>query len=455
MDSAMRAQHVAFREMATVGGHDLRDSASEYIAGAAFHLNRRPRRNLRHEVGGCDVWLKAENPIVVVATRKPPIDDFVADCRAAALQALDVASFVALDALGIPWADENYYHWLRTDTAETRLTVLSAVPFGVRTQLAGTVIPADPGATPPSSPTLPDWDPAFRFFRLSQTADDVFEAYRNLYLAFEATMSTVAAGAQSPSITSSRPAWLRSLGAHIAGVELPPAPRMGERRWLKAALRGLESSIDFAAFVSDGDGKPVNRFIREQYDACRCALFHSKARRTSLLPGDPHDRTQVAIATDHLARFVMALWRQHFGITTQTGALTTVGFELIVQSAIHSGLTIGISDDDSPSERRGATPSPKGLPITTLPTGYAGSQDEGRAHLFAGEIPLSTTHPIKFQSIATSLDPRGPFPIPGAEDSFRTRCAIAPVDTTGIDVLAVWHARVLENAQLPRTRFPY
>jgi hypothetical protein len=201
----MRAQHVAFREMATVGGHDLRDSASEYIAGAAFHLNRRPRRNLRHQVGGCDVWLKAENPIVVVATRKPPIDDFVADCRAAALQALDVASFVALDALGIPWADENYYHWLRTDTAETRLTVLSAVPFGVRTQLAGTVIPADPGATPPSSPTLPDWDPAFRFFRLSQTADDVFEAYRNLYLAFEATMSTVAAGAQSPSITSSRP----------------------------------------------------------------------------------------------------------------------------------------------------------------------------------------------------------------------------------------------------------
>ncbi|MCX5893863.1 MAG: hypothetical protein NTW80_13030, partial [Deltaproteobacteria bacterium] len=42
-----------------------------------------------------------------------------------------------------------------------------------------------------SLPSSPDWTPAFRYYRLSQGSLDLFEAYRNLYLAFEAIIQTI------------------------------------------------------------------------------------------------------------------------------------------------------------------------------------------------------------------------------------------------------------------------
>jgi hypothetical protein len=42
----------------------------------------------------------------------------------------------------------------------------------------------------PSEPIRPDYHPALRFYRLSQVTDDLYDSYRNMYLAFEMLISS-------------------------------------------------------------------------------------------------------------------------------------------------------------------------------------------------------------------------------------------------------------------------
>src|SRR5664279_4158410 len=47
----------------------------------------------------------------------------------------------------------------------------------------GNIIPPPPRST--------FWHESFRYYRLSQTTDDLFDAYRNVYLALESVLSTI------------------------------------------------------------------------------------------------------------------------------------------------------------------------------------------------------------------------------------------------------------------------
>jgi len=127
----------------------------------------------------------------------------------------------------------------------------------------------------PPSPTAIYHD-SLRHFRFSQVADDVFEAFRNMYLAFEGLLAFLS----------------------------PKNPGEGEEHWLRRALavagtKGTLKNIFGSTAAIDG-------FIKQIYKDIRCAVFHSKTG-PRLLPQNRHDREKVSEGHVKLTGVYLAL----------------------------------------------------------------------------------------------------------------------------------------------------
>lgn len=192
------------------------------------------------------------------------------------------------------------------------------------------------------------WTRALRFFRYSQLADDVFDAYRNLFLALEAVLSELVSGGPG-----------------------------GEREWLEHALKHLVAAgeLDLSRYTPSGEPDPLEHFLREQYAARRCATFHAKSHRDVLTPGSAEDRETVASALEHLARIVMDLSEKVVQRRRPGGALTFAGFEgfFIAPKVGKLAMSLARQSDDG----RGSGP-------VELETKYLGHDPTNRGeHVFA------------------------------------------------------------------------
>jgi hypothetical protein len=101
------------------------------------------------------------------------------------------------------------------------------------------------------------WHESFRYFRLSQITDDLFDAYRNAYLALESVLSSIA-----PQPTN-------------------PAGKVTEREgdWFKRALIEADKIVPLASVVPSGIADPVQRLFDELYVNMRSAMSHAKSGR--------------------------------------------------------------------------------------------------------------------------------------------------------------------------------
>jgi hypothetical protein len=132
----------------------------------------------------------------------------------------------------------------------------------------------------PSARSNPRYHIAFRYFRLAQTTEDLFDAYRNMYLAFEALLST-----------------------HC------PKPR-AEREidWLRRALQSASSSLNLAALRLPTSPDPFEPIINKVYRDTRLPLFHAKLDQPYFAPQDsPASRQAVAEALALLTRIVIQM----------------------------------------------------------------------------------------------------------------------------------------------------
>lgn len=109
---------------------------------------------------------------------------------------------------------------------------------------------------PPSPPPLIQHHPALRYYRLSQLSDDLFDAFRNAYLALE----------------------------YLASEESPKGPNESEPKWLLRVLGGPLASI-----LPGGIDVPV--FVESAYKFGRLPLFHAKSYSTFYLPHGPERLT--------------------------------------------------------------------------------------------------------------------------------------------------------------------
>ncbi len=231
-------------------------------------------------------------------------------------------------------------------TSQTYVTIMENITQGIRVDLFwekkrdGAVI-----ARSEDEPD-PDWHESFRYLRRAATAQDVFDAYRNCYLAFEALLATV----------------------------VPPLLRERDVDWIKRGLKTLGAQgLDLSQYTA---GSPsAGTWVKEQHEVFRCALFHAKPNQPTprRLPASFQQRAEVSSALVSLNLLVEEILRLFFaGASLTSGGITYSGMQSTVEAVASGGLEFGRTPDKQIGSEADTSLSPNNFPETWIAGSWSG-----------------------------------------------------------------------------------
>jgi hypothetical protein len=288
----------AFGYKINAGGH-----------GAIFPLSGKAMRDHRQSFGIWEVELRKDSSHVAVRSDigdlQRPLDAVIEDSHRIVQRLLDIIAVEERNPLVVTEPYNNVV-W-RTGPHGLKLQLTSGIVFaaepmflkGITTDAAGNVQP-DPPYTPPQHHY------AYRYFRFSQVAQNVFDAYRNMFLALEALLDYVE----------------------------PKLSNEGETDWLKRALLKAQSrGLNLSAFAKQSSMTPVGDFLDAHYSAVRCAAFHSKSSSGHvLLPGGLSDDSAVLQQLLAVQELVETLLKSEFSTRLMSSGFFPSGFEELLSN---------------------------------------------------------------------------------------------------------------------------
>lgn len=351
--------------MASLDGISLIDIAAAGTSGAAFLLAGTPRTPLRAATPGGWTVESAAGSKYVIARRVSPSSNYE-EARSLAFRAtqqgLDLWAIARIADLGIRDAEiEHIAWWPESNVQVLRLTTISTIS----PTLSGRMVVRDGNGivVPPPEPPAPSWHESLRYFRLSQVADDLFDGYRNLYLALESLLDRVAPQAVNPS------------------TGRPTEP---EGSWFRRALGVAASRISLVPFAAPGAADPIQDLYDHLYIRTRTAVFHAKTSRPSILPHSPgSDRAQVAEAFRRAARLFIALAEAELGARSVMSGFFVGGFDLMTQS-LKTRLRLHATDDPAAATPESLAGVPAGGNILNLDTRQAPELEQPFQRAFLG-----------------------------------------------------------------------
>lgn len=203
---------------------------------------------------GEKVRLERGGRFLIVEEVAEDIDRVTPVARRLAQEALDLMAVRSAGSLRLSQDDDAYCAWGPRDSQRV-LRVVTTVPITWKVSAGGG-----------PQPYPVKWHPSMRFFRMSQVTDDLFDAFRNVYLALESILS------------------------HLHPVRLRPNGRPAEtesdwtRRALAVAAKKLlasNSGMTFDRYLShQGSLTPVDDVFEELYRQIRT---QSSTRRPAAL----------------------------------------------------------------------------------------------------------------------------------------------------------------------------
>lgn len=402
--------------MATIGGMDLRMDDQKAASGAAFHLSTPAVVDAsRGFDDGAQVFVRRGHQYVIVVLPSIVSDaSLVTTTYHHVQQMLDVLSIQGKGDLAIPGGtDGDIVWWRHNGKVNLRISVVATGVFSM--SAIATIRDAEGNIVSNPPPAPPQWHPAFRYFRLSQTTDDLYEAYRNMYLAYESAASTV----------------------------YPQVMGETDTKWSKRVARSLGAML--ADCVEPGVADVALAFLREQYKANRCALFHAKKQQQPILPGDLSNRKQVAQAYERLARLVIKLCQQDLNAQRHISFITKAGVQISMIDPLAHTFVIAVSPETDFPDLQGV-PRGRIKHMTDLATEYVGSVDEtGYIHEFHGRravTDLSSPHVRSILGHDGMAQPR-----------LITTGNMDDLYLEGVDELEVRHVFSISNRSSPRDRF--
>jgi hypothetical protein len=239
-------------------------------------------------------------------------------------------------ALEVKSAEESHLI-LTTDGGKNELTYNMAAPLEVRLRPIEATVIDKYGTTQTQGTTPMTWMPVLRYYRLSQTRDDTFDAYRYMFLAFEALLHGL----------------------------YPIKRKERERDWMLRALAKVAKKVSLGRFISGAATDPVRAFIDGQYGNVRLRLFHAK-KSSQTQPHEGIPEADVARAYSDLTRFCREVLNQCYGLGGQSGVMTNVWFQNTVQANLASGVEFACSEDPSPFDPAQTKFCPQGFPSYSL-----------------------------------------------------------------------------------------
>ena len=180
-----------------------------------------------------------------------------------------------------------------------------------------------------NEPAASNWHESFRYFRLAQSTDDLFDAFRNIYLAVEAVLSTIA------------PQHLGRSGR----------PSEGEGDWFKRALGVAAQHVDLSRYTTNKDATTaLDDLFDEMYGVTRTAVFHAKAGRPVLIPMDMTARPRVLDSLTRLATFFVELSDKVLAVRYGSSFIFTGGFHMMAKAMLSNSRIVltSIVQDTNP-----------------------------------------------------------------------------------------------------------
>lgn len=272
--------------MAKLGEIEIANKDADFSSGAAFKLSKKPSGSRVVKLkSGWDIETQLGNPYVVARGNTDTEESLTFKSAYEATQeGLDILCAGGVDSLAVIDSSKEYFIWWRRNT-EQLLKIVSTDHRALSSGSDVKVINVSADVTSlPTSPTVV-YHESFRYFRLSQVTDDLFDAFRNLWLALE------------------------SLLDH----KYPKRDREGEKAWLKRSLTELHNEFDLSELV-DGGADTVKNLL-SIYEGTRNRLFHAKRSKKSLTPQNADDRAKVVKGSEELARLVVLLFNRLFRVS--------------------------------------------------------------------------------------------------------------------------------------------
>lgn len=392
--------------------------------GGSFSLDRPARTTCEEVVApGWTAKLTEGSPQVVV--RGP--EDFdnyqevFAESLAASQEALDFVAMRGGPGLAVVSADSEHVVWWTDTEGRVVLRLVAVSDLGVRMSATGTVTDAAGNVRPSQPPPALVWHPSLRYFRLAQVTGDLFDAYRNMYLAFESLLSTIV------------PQKLSATGN--------PAEREGD--WLRRALTTIDSSLPLARYAPDGFTPPIDLFFDDIYSGTRTRLFHAKSGRPTLLPHGLDSRHHVIESLERLARLFTDLFAYHTGHRRPSGGMTYAGHEAMTSFDAMAA----VSDDPAPEGKADVAINPTGGRAARLPTRRAPELSSPGLAFWLGEC-----HQVLSLDLGDGCIRRTGL-VSDDGRLLQVNRLSEPVSLAGSDVLQVQQGVRLVNVQQPRFRF--
>ena len=306
--------------MARLGTIDLLSRDGTSFSGAAFTLATAPHTDalLRFEEAEIEVRNGQRDAVVRFRGTTSALDTYQ-NGRSLVQQGLDLLSMLGrIDGVIVDAEDEHTLWWPEPTGLVVRLVATTTLRFGVGPV---TVEVRDPqGNVVPPTPVVPRHHIGFRYYRLAQVTDDLYDAYRNMYLAFEVLLSS----------------------------RFPKSKGERERDWLTRGLNGASADVRIADLVAPGTLNVVGELLNRIYCDARLPLFHAKQGSPFYAPQDSHENREVVaaalIALTHIVLRMAEAWFQ----TRRTGG--GVYFHWVYQNAAEQllGTHMVASADSSP-----------------------------------------------------------------------------------------------------------
>lgn len=260
-------------------------------------------------------------------------------------KALDVLAIKGLGRLALDDVMSVHVAWWWV-AGQSTVRFVGAATSTFSASIHGKVSKAGHDATPeavPPSPSPSPWQESMRYFRMSEVTDDLFDAFRNVYLALESILS------------------------HLEPVHVTDGRPEKERKWFKRALAKAGELVDLYEFQMDEGSDPVEDIYRELHIDVRNRVFHAKTGLEVFFPQDLRSRAQVAEAKRKYAALYLRLAEQMLGARFPMGGLTLARRTVqAMTTAVMKDRAIEVTSDFSDADSAVPVVSPRGEPSLRL-----------------------------------------------------------------------------------------
>ena len=284
--------------MASVGSISLSINGT-MDAGLALLLVNPPENAHEFQHAGAIFRLSPDTPFIVCCFSGANSHIESVNIGSSLIQeGLDILSMTGSADVATRNTNEEYVAWWNIDHENT-ITYVSTSTYDATVFPPQLIFHDVNGNVVPPNIIVPQHHLGFRFYRLAQVSDDLFDAYRNMYLAFEALLSSKY-----------------------------PKGREMEINWLRSSLTDASTDLNLLNMVSAGTQLPIDLIINIVYKNARLPLFHAKDGRAYFAPAsNANDRGDVADALRLLTQIVIKMANVWFNTRRIAGGLYLKTFE--------------------------------------------------------------------------------------------------------------------------------